>query len=267
MSLFIFQLLCECHCWWTKESPRVYYAKFYDRLRLIRSVLRSSKFSVLKLTEIVSFFLFYFFFFWGGGLHVRHPGLALFRHPFLSSRLRFWPRITDEGLFPDMSIWSVLSIKSDLKCWKCFRSLFSYYVEEEVCAGLHVYVWIYANHKHDQEKSVLHICTTIHIYALTVACTQIGVIRYGIMLSKRSYKHYGNTFWFINSACIYTPDLQVKELFVYICFRLSKGYNMYIDLKQYWKFNDVRKSLCIVTINGMICCYCPPLYKEVASFA
>ena len=31
-------LVSECHCWWTKESPRAYVAKFYGRLRLIRSV-------------------------------------------------------------------------------------------------------------------------------------------------------------------------------------------------------------------------------------
>ena len=37
-SLFIFQLLGECHCWWTSESPRAHVAKFYGRLRLIRSV-------------------------------------------------------------------------------------------------------------------------------------------------------------------------------------------------------------------------------------
>ena len=28
-SLFIFQLLGECHCWWTKESLRAHVAKFY----------------------------------------------------------------------------------------------------------------------------------------------------------------------------------------------------------------------------------------------
>ena len=37
---------CECHCWWTSESPRAHVAKFYGRLRLIRSVGRASKFSV-----------------------------------------------------------------------------------------------------------------------------------------------------------------------------------------------------------------------------
>ena len=35
--LLIFQLLGECHCWWTRESPRAHVAKLYGRLRLIRS--------------------------------------------------------------------------------------------------------------------------------------------------------------------------------------------------------------------------------------
>ena len=46
---FIFQLIGECHCWRTSESPRAHVAKFYGRLRLSRSVLRASKFSVLKI--------------------------------------------------------------------------------------------------------------------------------------------------------------------------------------------------------------------------
>ena len=36
--LFIFQLLGECRCWWTSESPRAHATKFYDRLLLIGSV-------------------------------------------------------------------------------------------------------------------------------------------------------------------------------------------------------------------------------------
>ena len=58
-SLFIFQLLGECHCWWTKESPRAHVAKFYGRLRLICSILRASKFAVLKLIEIVIVWVYY----------------------------------------------------------------------------------------------------------------------------------------------------------------------------------------------------------------
>ena len=48
-SLFEFQLLGECHCWWTNESPRAHVAKFYGRLRLICSVWRASYFSVFKI--------------------------------------------------------------------------------------------------------------------------------------------------------------------------------------------------------------------------
>ena len=38
-----------CHCWWTSESSRAHVAKFYGRLRLIRSVWRASTFSVFKI--------------------------------------------------------------------------------------------------------------------------------------------------------------------------------------------------------------------------
>ena len=43
--------LGECHCWWTKESPRTHVTKFYGQIRLIMigSVLRASKFSVIKI--------------------------------------------------------------------------------------------------------------------------------------------------------------------------------------------------------------------------
>ena len=47
--LFLFQLLGECHCWWTKESTRAYVAKFYSRLRFICSVWRASTFSVFEI--------------------------------------------------------------------------------------------------------------------------------------------------------------------------------------------------------------------------
>ena len=44
--------------WWvsllvTSESTRTHVVKFYGRLRLIRSVLRASKFTVLKFNEII----------------------------------------------------------------------------------------------------------------------------------------------------------------------------------------------------------------------
>ena len=43
-SLFIFQLLGECHCWWTSESPRAHVAKLYGRLQLICSVWEHQNF-------------------------------------------------------------------------------------------------------------------------------------------------------------------------------------------------------------------------------
>ena len=69
-SLCIFQLLDECHCWWTRESPRAHVAMFCGQLRLIRSVLRESKFSVLKLIEIVILWDYY----------TSPFGFGLFRH-------------------------------------------------------------------------------------------------------------------------------------------------------------------------------------------
>ena len=42
-----------------KESPRAHVAKFYGRLRLICSVLRASKLSVLKLIDIVILWVYY----------------------------------------------------------------------------------------------------------------------------------------------------------------------------------------------------------------
>ena len=44
---------------WTKESLRAHEARFYVQLRLVRSVLRASKFSVLKLIEIVTLWVYY----------------------------------------------------------------------------------------------------------------------------------------------------------------------------------------------------------------
>ena len=91
-SLFVFQLLGECHCWWTKESPRAHVAKFYGRLRLVRSVLRASKFSVLKLTEIVILWVYYTI-----------PFCFSLFGTFWASVFNFllkyfvWLRITDEG--------------------------------------------------------------------------------------------------------------------------------------------------------------------------
>ena len=93
------QVLGECHCWWTRVSPRAHVAKFYIRLQLIRSVLRASKFSVLKFIEIVILWIYYM---------ASLLASASFG-TFVTSLLNFlnyfvWLRITDEGSVPEMCI-------------------------------------------------------------------------------------------------------------------------------------------------------------------
>ena len=143
-SLFIFQLLGECHCWWTKESPRAHVAKFYGRLQLISSILRASKFFVLKLTEIVILWVY----------NTIPFGFSLIWHfwgiNFQLLNYFVWLRITDEGSVPEMRIWSILLIKSEWKwCIHLSRSLFSFFSRKwkrtiamtpdaNCCLGLHV---------------------------------------------------------------------------------------------------------------------------------
>ena len=100
--------ICGTNCWWTRKSPRAHVAKFYGRLLLNRSVLRASKFSVLKLTEIVIC----------GFITPSLLALACF-DTYWASLFNFlnyfiWPRITDGGSVPEMRIWSILLITSDL---------------------------------------------------------------------------------------------------------------------------------------------------------
>ena len=116
---FIFQLPGECHCWWTKESPRAHVAKFFGRFWLIRSVLEHQNFPCSKLIEIVILWVYYTIPF----------GFSLLRYfwdivfPILNYFV--WQRITDEGSVPEMRIWSILWIKSVLKwCIHLSRSLF-----------------------------------------------------------------------------------------------------------------------------------------------
>ena len=95
--------------------------KFYGRLRSIRSVLRASKLSVLKLIELVIC----------GFITPSLLASACFG-TFGASICNFlnyfiWLRITDEGSVPEIRIWSILSIKSDLKwCIHLSRRLFLY---------------------------------------------------------------------------------------------------------------------------------------------
>ena len=113
------QPLGECHCWWTRVSTRAHVAEFDVRLQLILSVLRASKFSVLKLIEIVILWIYYM-----------ASILASFG-TFVTSLFNFlnyfvWLRITDEGSVPEMRIWSILLMKSDLK-WCIHLGLLLYF--------------------------------------------------------------------------------------------------------------------------------------------
>ena len=105
---FIFQLLGECHCRWTNESPRAHVAKFYGQLLLIRSVLRVSKFCGFITSSLLASTVFGTF----------GTSLSQFWNYVV------WLRMTDEGLVPEMCILSILFIKSDLKwCIYLSRSL------------------------------------------------------------------------------------------------------------------------------------------------
>ena len=113
--------LGECQCWWTRVSPRAHVAKFYGRLQLIRSVLRASKFSVLKFIEIVILWIYY----------MTSPLASASFGTFVTSLFNFlnyfvWLRITDEGSVTEMRIWFILLMKSDLK-WCIHLDLVLYY--------------------------------------------------------------------------------------------------------------------------------------------
>ena len=107
----------------------------YGRLRLIRSVLRASKFSVLKLIEIVILWVFYTIPF----------GFSLFRNfrvnIFYFGNHFVWRRITDESLIPEMRIWSILLIKSELK-WCIHLSKVSFYISTTWWVSLLVDQWV-----------------------------------------------------------------------------------------------------------------------------
>ena len=94
------------------EFPRghMIVAKFYVRLQLILSVLRASKFSVLKLIEIViswallhgiPFGFSFFWYFWDISFQLLNYFV--------------WLRITDGGSVPEMRIRAILLMKSDVK--------------------------------------------------------------------------------------------------------------------------------------------------------
>ena len=98
------QPLGECHCCWTRDSPRAHVTKFYVRLQLIRSVLRASKFSVLKFIEIVIFGVYTLSLLASVcfGTFVIWWSLFNFFNYFV------WLRIIDDGSVLEMRIWSIL---------------------------------------------------------------------------------------------------------------------------------------------------------------
>ena len=114
LLLFIFQLLGECQ--WVPEGTcsQVLRSTSVDSSRL-----RATKFSVLKLIKIEILWVYYTIPF----------GFSLFWN-FRTIIFNFWNhfvwlRITDEGSWPEMRIWSILLIESDLKwCIHLSRSLF-----------------------------------------------------------------------------------------------------------------------------------------------
>ena len=103
-------------------SPRGHIAKFYSRLRSICSVWRAQNFLCFKLIEIVILWVYYTIPF-GFSLY-----LGTFGCQFSTIYNYFvWLRITDEGSVPEMRIWSIWLIQSDLKwCIHLSISLFLY---------------------------------------------------------------------------------------------------------------------------------------------
>ena len=112
-------------------------AKFYGRLRLIRRVFGSIEIFRIKLLEIVNLWVYYTIPF----------GFILFRH-FRTTICNFWNhfiwlRISDKGSLPEMRIWSILLIKSDLKwCIHLSRGLFLYlkHISPWICV-VYLFKW------------------------------------------------------------------------------------------------------------------------------
>ena len=79
------------------QRNRAHVAKFYGRLRLIRSDWEHQNFFVFKLFEIEILLDYYTIFF----------VFARLEHVFSPFVNTFWIRITDEGSVPKMRIWSI----------------------------------------------------------------------------------------------------------------------------------------------------------------
>ena len=115
-SLFEFQLLGECHCWWTSESPRAHMlpSSTVDFGWFV-AFGEHQNFPCLKLIEIVILLVHYTIPF----------GVSFFWHFLVITYqlfiLNVWLRITDEDSVPEMSIWSISRIYSDWK-WRIHLS-------------------------------------------------------------------------------------------------------------------------------------------------
>ena len=106
-----FQLLSECHCWWTRESPKAHLVKLYGQLRF--DSLRFESIKILWVNYTIPC---------GSTVLWYHLGIT-FQH----FNYFVWLRIPDEGSVPEMGKWSILLIKFDLKwCIHLSRSLFLY---------------------------------------------------------------------------------------------------------------------------------------------
>ena len=112
-SSYISTTWSVCHCWWTSEYTRAQVAKFYGLLRSHRSVERASTFSVFKIDLNWNFVDLldhpFWLQLWGGGVNII----------FNFSNYFVWPRNTDEFSVPEMRIWSILLIESDLNTTPC----------------------------------------------------------------------------------------------------------------------------------------------------
>ena len=110
MSLLVDQSVPEGTCSQVLQSTSVDFVAFGEH----------QNFPCLKLIEIVILGLLHHPFWLQ--LVLRHFWGIIFQ-PFLNNSV--WLRITDEGSVPEMRIWSILLIKSDLKwCIHLSRSLF-----------------------------------------------------------------------------------------------------------------------------------------------
>ena len=96
------QPLGERHCWWTRVSPRAHVAKFFVRVQLIRSVLRASKFSMLKFIEIVILWIYYM-----ASLLASASFGAFVISLFNFFSYFVWLMISCDGSVLEMRIWSI----------------------------------------------------------------------------------------------------------------------------------------------------------------